>query len=141
MILIDSNVLIDIFGDEQEWRTWSGHAVESASIESALAVSIISIAEVAPRLGSLDRFNENIGILGAGVQDVTHEGAFLAGQAFSQYRHRRKAGDTRLTSVLPDFFIGAQAQLLRAKILTRDPRFYRAYFPEVPLITPSEDDQ
>ena len=25
-------------------------------------------------------------------------------------------------------------------ILTRDARFYRAYFPDVPLITPSKDD-
>jgi predicted nucleic acid-binding protein len=36
--------------------------------------------------------------------------------------------------VLPDFFIGAHAQVTRSPILTRDARPYRAYFPRVELI-------
>jgi len=36
--------------------------------------------------------------------------------------------------VLPDFFIGAQAQVERLPILTRDERRYRAYFPDVEVV-------
>jgi predicted nucleic acid-binding protein len=42
--------------------------------------------------------------------------------------------------VLADFFIGGHAQVAEATILTRDPRFYRTYFPSVPLITPDKAD-
>jgi predicted nucleic acid-binding protein len=38
--------------------------------------------------------------------------------------------------VLPDFFIGAHAQIARLPLLTRDTRRYRSYFPEVELIAP-----
>ena len=30
--------------------------------------------------------------------------------------------------------------MLDATIITRDPRFYRSYFPSVPLITPDKAD-
>jgi predicted nucleic acid-binding protein len=57
---------------------------------------------------------------------------FLAGQAFRRYR---SAGGPR-TSVLPDFFIGAHAQVMNIPILTRDVRRYRSYYPKVKLIAP-----
>ena len=38
--------------------------------------------------------------------------------------------------MLPDFFIGAHAQVTGLPILTRDPRPYRTYFPEVEVIAP-----
>ena len=57
---------------------------------------------------------------------------FLAGKAYLRYR---RAGGSR-TGVLPDFFIGAHAQVTGLPILTRDPRPYRTYFPEVEVIAP-----
>lgn len=140
MIFLDSNILIDVFDSDQTWREWSDQAIEAASISDKLSVSLISVAEVAPRLGSLQKFNDNIGLLGAALQDISQEAAFLAGEAFGRYRKRRKSGGDSAGSVLPDFLIGAQAQLMGATILTRDPRFYRAYFPDVPLISPQKDD-
>ena len=140
MIFIDSNVLIDVFDQEQTWRVWSDQAIEAASLDNSLLISLISVAEVAPRLGSLGKFVENIDMLGANVHDISQEAAFVAGQVFDHYRQRRRDGGDTPSCVLPDFLIGAQAQILGATILTRDARFYRTYFPDVPLITPSKDD-
>lgn len=140
MILIDSNVLIDLFGTEQDWYRWSIEAVESASMTDQLLVNPISIAEVAPYLGSLEKFLENIATIGAEIVDLSHEAAFAAGRAFQIFRERRRSGGESGLNVLPDFFIGGHAQMLGASILTRDPRFYRAYFPTVPLISPSKDE-
>jgi predicted nucleic acid-binding protein len=58
---------------------------------------------------------------------------FIAGKTFYRYR---TAGGTR-TGVLPDFFIGAHAQVAQWLLLTRDVRRYRTYFPEVALIAPN----
>ena len=141
MILIDSNVLIDLFGPEQHWYEWSARAAENADATDQLAVNMISVAEVAPRLGSLARFLENIELLNAQLLDVTPEAAFAAGRAFSAYRERRRKYGASDVNVLPDFLIGGHAQAIGATILTRDPRFYRSYFPEVPLITPETDTE
>ena len=138
MILIDSNVLIDIFGPDQHWYHWSFEAAAKAGTGNQLAINIVTVAEVAPRLGSLDVFMQKVAIIGAEVVELTNEAAFAAGEAFDLYRSRRKRREDRGGMVLPDFFIGGHAQILGAEILTRDPRFYRAYFPSVPLITPDK---
>jgi hypothetical protein len=38
--------------------------------------------------------------------------------------------------VLEDYFIGSHAAALTGRILDRDARRYRSYFPGVPLVTP-----
>ena len=40
--------------------------------------------------------------------------------------------------MLPDFFIGAHAAVMKLPLLTRDAKRYRTYFPTVELITPED---
>lgn len=65
--------------------------------------------------------------------DLPWEAALPAGRAFLTYR---QAGGAR-TSPLPDFYIGAHAQVSGLKLLTRDGRRYRSYFPDVEIIAPA----
>lgn len=58
---------------------------------------------------------------------------FRAGKAFREYRRR---GGTK-SGVLPDFFIGAHAEVAGLCLLTRDAGRYRSHFPDVDLIAPS----
>lgn len=60
------------------------------------------------------------------------EAAFLAGKAFEKYR--RRGGVRR--SPLPDFYIGAHAEVSGLELLTRDAARFRTYFPGVRLIHP-----
>jgi predicted nucleic acid-binding protein len=60
------------------------------------------------------------------------EAAFLAAKCFLAYRKR---GGVR-TSPLPDFYIGAHASVSGMKLLTRDAKRYRTYFPKLGLIAP-----
>lgn len=63
---------------------------------------------------------------------MSEEALFQAGQAFRRYRAR---GGVK-SNVLPDFFIGAQAQVEGWTILTRDALRYRTYFPGVEVVEP-----
>ena len=132
MILVDSNILIDVLDDDPDWCSWSINQLTELAAQHRLAVNQIAFAEVAPRLGSLPEFEAQIAAFEIDYEPISDDAAFAAGAAFLTFRSR----STVAKMVLPDFFIGGHALVAQASILTRDPRFYRAYFPTVPLITP-----
>lgn len=132
MTIVDSNVLLDVLGDEPQWREWSASALDAVSRGTALVINPIIYAEIAPRFensAALDRFTA---VADLAYEAFTREALYAAGLAHRRYR---RAGGER-DRVLPDFLIGAHAAVTGRAILTRDPRRYRSYFPEVRLITP-----
>jgi predicted nucleic acid-binding protein len=132
VILVDSNVIIDVLSGDPAWREWSEAALADAADRDEIAINPIIYAEIASgftTLAALDR------CLDADVfrrLALPYEAGFVAGQAFVEYRRR---GGLR-TSPLPDFYIGAHAAVAGLKLLTRDARRYTGYFPKVSLITP-----
>ena len=63
---------------------------------------------------------------------LPYEAGWRAAQASVQYR---LAGGAR-SSPLPDFYVGAHAEVEGLTLVTRDAARYRTYFPAVTLITP-----
>jgi predicted nucleic acid-binding protein len=135
MILVDSNVIIDVINNDPDWKDWSLNQIAHFAARTRVMVDEIVLAEVAPSMGSLTVFYRETGKLGIDFESISDEAAFAAGQAFLGYRMSRRIEGK---AILADFLIGGHAQSLGATILTRDPRFYRAYFPEVPLIAPDK---
>ncbi len=103
------------------------------------AINPIVVAELAPQFSTLSDFLSWISSFDISVEDLTNEAVFCGGKAFLEHRGRRRSGQDENKSVIADFLIGGHAQTLGAAVLTRDPRFYRSYFPAVRLITPSEE--
>jgi predicted nucleic acid-binding protein len=136
VILVDSNVLIDIFNDDLNWADWSYQQIDQHFDTDDIVVNQMVVAEVAPRFASITEFQEEIHSLGLSFVNFGADAAFETGKAFLAYRHNRGRDAPPLP--LPDFFIGGHALVANATILTRDPRFYRSYFPTVPLITPDK---
>lgn len=62
---------------------------------------------------------------------------FAAGKAFVRYR--RSDGDRR--SPMPDLYIGAHAAIAGYRLLTRDARRYRTYFPTIGIIAPGSPER
>ncbi len=138
MILVDSNILIDVSVGDPVWSDWSKLALSEACESGNIAVNQIVVAEVAPNFPSLVEFIEWLFPLRPSYVEITNEAAFCGGRAFVQHRRRRKSGDDSSKTIVADFLIGGHAEVLGASILTRDPSFYRTYFPTVPLITPEK---
>jgi predicted nucleic acid-binding protein len=138
VILVDSNILIDVLDNDPIWYRWSTEQMEKAGEAGRVAVNHIVVAEVAPFAGALIDFLTIIEHMGVEIEALCNQSAYAAGTAFREYRKRRD--QTAPKTILPDFFIGGHAQTLGASILTRDPRFYRIYFPEIALITPMKDE-
>lgn len=132
MILVDTNVLIDILTDDPVWADWSVRQLRAQAQVHDLAINPVIYAELSLAFESVDAVDEVVDELGLGFQELPRPALFLAGRAFVQYR---REGGTK-SNVLPDFFIGAHAAVLDCAILTRDGRRYRSYFPRVALVAP-----
>lgn len=132
MILVDTNILLDVVTDDPVWADWSQRQLDVASLRDQLAINPVVYAELSSRFQRIDDLDILLTSVEIGVADMSRPALFLAGQAFRIYRSR---GGPRL-SVLPDFFIGAQAAVLDAPLISRDTRRYRTYFPNLRLIAP-----
>ena len=132
MILVDTNVLIDIASNDPAWSDWSLAQMEAASIHEAVAINDVVYAELSVRYASIEALDEFVALAGVEVVAIPRPALVLAGKVFTDYR---RAGGTR-NGVLPDFFIGAHAATAGVALLTRDVGRYRTYFPTLELIAP-----
>ena len=120
MILLDANVILDIWDPDPIWRAWSSEQLRKQSFLHEMAINPIVYAEISVSFATSAALDEKLEDLGAIVISILRKAAFLAGKAY----------------FLPDFFIGAHAAVLGCPLLTRDTRRYAAYFPTVRLIAP-----
>jgi predicted nucleic acid-binding protein len=132
MVLVDSNVLTDIFTEDAAWFAWSAEQLVKARERTMLAVNPIIFAEISPNFDSLKEIEEALPESDYLRLELPYAASFLTGQAYVRYR--RQGGRRALP--LPDFYIGAHAQVEELELLTRDAQRYRTYFPEVRLIAP-----
>ena len=133
MILIDTNVLLDIVTDDPAWADWSQQQLSGAALRDRLAINPVVYAEFSSRFSKIEDIDALLESVDIVVAEMPRSALFLAGQVFKAYRRR---GGPR-TSVLPDFFIGAHATVVGAPLLTRDSRRYRSYFPTIELVAPN----
>ena len=132
MILVDTNVLLDVFEDDAEWSDWSQDRLDSASATDTLAINPVIYSELSIGFARIEELEAVIEEASLAIENIPREALFLAGKAFLRYRRGR--GTKR--SVLPDFYVGAHAAVMRWPLLTRDAARYRTYFPTVSLIAP-----
>jgi len=131
-LLVDSNVILDIFLDDPNWADWSESALVEYSADTDLYINSIVYTEVSIGFEKIEELESALNKSGFHLLEIPKEALFLAGKAFLKYRRSR--GIKR--SPLPDFYIGAQAAVLDMELITRDVTRYHTYFPSVRLISP-----
>lgn len=133
--LIDSNVLLDVFTDDPAWGDWSARMLAAVLDDGRAVVNPIVYAEVSVGFDRIEDLDEALPATQFGREPLPFAAGFVAGKAFVHYRRR---GGTR-SSPLPDFYIGAHAAVAGHRLLTRDARRYRTYFPTIELVAPDGD--
>jgi hypothetical protein len=132
-MLVDTNILIDIFQNDPNWADWSLKQLRNQSQVHRMVINPIIFAELSMVFNTLEDLEAEVSELQLSLVEIPRPALYLAGRAFGQYRKR---GGTK-HNVLSDFFIGAQAAVSGYPIITRDPRRYSTYFPSVTLISPA----
>ena len=133
MLIVDTNVLVDVLQDDPQWADWSIGQLRAQSKVHELIINPVIYAELSLMFEAMEVLDATVERMELRFRELPRPSLFLAGKAFVRYR--REGGSKH--NVLPDFFIGAHAAVQRCGILTRDARRYRSYFPTVDLLTPS----
>jgi len=130
-VLVDSNVLLDLFTDDRVWAAWSEARLAEAFDAGHVVINPIIYAEISVAFEGVETLEAALPEQ-LGREALPWEAAFLAGKCFIDYRRRK--GTRR--SPLPDFYIGAHAAVTGRALLTRDANRYRTLLPALALISP-----
>lgn len=131
-VLVDSNVILDVFLNDPDWADWSEATLEKYFHHAALYINSIIYSEISIGFELIEDLESAVARAGFQMLEIPKEALFLAGKACLKYKRRKGVQRTPL----PDFYIGAQAAVLNLGLITRDISRYRSYFQTVKLITP-----
>ncbi len=134
-VLVDSNIIIDIITEDPQWFDWSSSVLTEYAEKTSLFINPIIYAEISLSYHRIEDLEEAVPSDLFKRSALPWEAAFLAGKAFFRYRKENRGIKSQ---ALPDFFIGAHALISGFKLLTRDVKRFRTYFPNVKLITPED---
>jgi predicted nucleic acid-binding protein len=138
--LLDTNVVIDAQNEGSSFFERSRKLIGEAVATTGAAVNAVILAELcAGKSNIADLVQTELREAGVQLFDLPADAAPICGRAYRQYRlsRRKSAGGQPPATPLPDFFIGAHAELMGWKLATRDSERFRLYFPKVKLIEPS----
>ena len=140
MILIDTNVVIDARDSSQSNHAWAIRQLEQAVAGEGGGINVVTLAELCAGTPSPAEVEPEIRKLGLAILDLPAAAAVICGTAYRRYVAARRAsgGGTAPKIPLPDFFIGAHAEIMDWKLATRDAERIARYFPKVSLLMPKK---
>ncbi|MES2229604.1 MAG: type II toxin-antitoxin system VapC family toxin [Pseudomonadota bacterium] len=133
MLLVDTNVLVDVLQDDPQWADWSIRQLRAQAAIHELVINPVVYAELSLSFSSFGSLDRTVATMELTLRELPRPALFLAGKAYLQYRRR---GGSK-AQVLPDFFIGAHAAVEGWPLLTRDASRFRTYFPTLDVVAPS----
>ena len=128
-VLLDTCMLIALLNDQDSLHAWGVGEVsrrrpavicDIVYCETSVAMPTRREMDLAIEAWALERMNLN------------DDALFRAGKAFVAYRKNKGPGKR----VLPDFLIGAAAEVNGMPLLTNNASDFRGYFPHLQLVVP-----
>ena len=129
--LVDTNVLLDVIGDDKVFGHRSKKSLANCAIDGILVINPVVYAEVGAFIDSLEEMDDLLPRSLFRRDPFPWDASYLAGRALRRYRAR---GESR-NRILADFLVGAHAAVAGMTLITRD-RGYEKYF-EIPIVDPA----
>jgi predicted nucleic acid-binding protein len=119
-------------------RPWARATIADALAAQGAAINAVSLAEIYVGEPNPESAADLIRSWGVQILDAPAAAASVCASAYVTYRERRaeQSGKGSPRMPLPDFFIGAHAQVMEWAVATADPARFNTYFPSVTLETP-----
>ena len=130
---VDTSVVLDVITDDALHAKASVDALRRARREGRLIVCESVVAETRPALKSDAELTEMLHDLRIEFVPGSEAAAVLAGRHFTRYLERGGATGR----VVPDFLIGAHAQVHGDRLLARDRGYLRDYFSDLTVMEPA----
>jgi predicted nucleic acid-binding protein len=150
---VDSNVLIDVLGQDRRYAASAVTKLEAAASLGPVVMCDVVLAELAPLFPNVGAMDEFLALNTIQMEHVSAEVLFDAGHAWHRYTQQRgtslmcsacgassqpvcpQCGEALRSRqhMVADFIIGAHAMARADWLLTRDRGYYRTYFPELRL--------
>ena len=131
---VDTNVVIYLLDSRSKFHDWSFTEFTKAKEQGPVILPDIAYAELSIGMDSKEATDEALAELSLERLPCSDASLYRAGRAFIKYRDENKGIKA---NVLPDFLIGAQAEVMGAPLLTANEADFLKYFSTIKLITPA----
>ncbi|MDA0909704.1 MAG: PIN domain-containing protein [Proteobacteria bacterium] len=85
-ILVDSNVLLDVFTKDKQWFEWSSETLAQSAEHDLLYINPIIYSEISIGFERIEELEAALPSNYIQRDDLPYEAAFLAGKCFLKYR-------------------------------------------------------
>jgi predicted nucleic acid-binding protein len=111
----------------------SARALEAAASQGSIVICDLVYAELSVHFQTQRQCDESLDETDIRPEPLSRTASFLASRTWRSYR----AQGGKRTRILPDFFIGAHAQIQASRLISRDRGFYQTMFPSLVLFDPA----
>ncbi len=130
---VDTNILLDLVLPNKAFFSTLLRGLQESAKAGRLSICDVVYAEFLVCFKAREECDDFLTKTGIAVAALNHDACFLASRAWKDYR--RQGG--RRERMLPDFLIGAHAQVQANRLLSRDRGFYSSRFPDLTVVDPS----
>ena len=131
--LFDTSTLLAVLNQTEPHHRWSTSQLQSCKARGPVVISDMIYCELSVGIATHVEMEKVIKYLAVDRLEGNDEVLFRAGKAYEQYKKKKGASKT---NVLPDFLIGAAAEVARIPLVTANPKDFVSYFPSLSVIKP-----